>query len=253
MAIALRSKKDIEGLKAANKLVAQTLDLIRSSVTVGSTTNQMATVAEEFIVSNGGRCSFKGLYTPPFPGAICTSVNEVIIQGIPDDVPLKEGDIVGFDVGVELNGWYGDAAITVPIGKVAEKDEDLISAAKSVLLNSIKEIKSGMRFKELSAILEDGIVSSGFVPLRGYCGHGIGRLPHEEPSILNYVEGRKDQGPKIKDGMVFCIEPMLCQKSGESKLLADRWSVVSVDGLNGSHYEHTVAIVGGKAEILTIT
>ncbi|MGE4295638.1 MAG: M24 family metallopeptidase, partial [Campylobacterales bacterium] len=101
-------------------------------------------------------------------------------------------------------------------------------------------------------ILEEAITSRGYVPLRGYCGHGIGRKPHEEPSILNYVEGRPDQGPKIKDGMVFCIEPMLCQKSGESQVLSsDRWSVVSLDGLNGSHYEHTVAIVGGRAQILS--
>lgn len=253
MAIALRSKKDIDGLRSANRLVAEALELVSKKAKAGVSTLDVASEAEELIVSKGGRCSFKGLYTPPFPGAICTSVNEVIIHGIPDSTPLKEGDIVGFDIGVELNGWYGDAAITVPIGSVSSTDQELVSAAKSALLESISLIRSGMRFKELSAILESSILSSGFVPLRGYCGHGIGRLPHEEPSILNYVEGRKDQGPKIKDGMVFCIEPMLCQKSGESKLLEDRWSVVSVDGLNGSHYEHTVAIVGGKAEILTIS
>lgn len=251
MAIAIRSPKEIDGLRAANRIVAEVLDLIRSKTTIGSTTKEIADLAEEFIISKGGRCSFKGLYTPPFPGAICTSVNEVIIHGIPDDTPLKDGDIVGFDVGVELNGWYGDAAITLPIGSVTKQDEQLIAVAKSTLLNAIKEIKSGMRFKELSAILEEQIVAGGFVPLRGYCGHGIGKSPHEEPSILNYVEGRKNQGPKIKDGMVFCVEPMLCQKSGEPKVLEDHWSVVSADGLNGSHYEHTVAIIGGKAEILT--
>lgn len=252
MSIALRSQKDIDGLRAANKIVARTLDLIRSNLKVGSTTQELSNIAEEFIISCGGRCSFKGLYTPPFPGAICTSTNEVIIHGIPNDIPLKEGDIVGFDIGVEIGGWYGDGAATMPVGKISKRDEDLVNAAKDVLLDSIAEIRSGMRFKELSAILEEGIVSRGFVPLRGYCGHGIGRSPHEEPSILNYVEGRVNQGPKIKDGMVFCIEPMLCQSSGEPIVLEDRWSVVSIDGLNGSHYEHTVAIVGGKAEILTL-
>lgn len=252
MAIALRTKTELAGLRAANRLVAQTLDHLKSLVKPGATTRQLSEAAEAFIVSNGGRCSFKGLYEPPFPGAICTSVNGVIIHGTPDDVPLVEGDIVGLDVGVELEGWYGDAAVTLPVGTVSDENARLIEAARSVLLDSIAKIRSGMRFKELSRILEEAITSRGYVPLRGYCGHGIGRKPHEEPSILNYVEGRPDQGPKIKDGMVFCIEPMLCQKSGESQVLSsDRWSVVSLDGLNGSHYEHTVAIVGGRAQILS--
>lgn len=251
MAIALRSKSELDGLRVANRLVAQTIEHLKPLVKPGVTTRELAEAAEAFIVSKSGRCSFKGLYEPPFPGAICTSINEVIIHGTPNDFPLIEGDILGLDIGVELGGWYGDAAVTLPVGKVSDENARLIEAAKSVLLEAIGQIKSGMRFKELSRILEQAILKRGYVPLRGYCGHGIGRLPHEEPSILNYVEGRPDQGPKVKDGMVFCIEPMLCQKNGESQVLSDRWSVVSMDGLNGSHYEHTVAIVGGRAEILT--
>lgn len=252
MAIALRNKNEINALRAANRLVAQTLDHLESMVAAGVTTAQLADEAEKFIVSRGGRCSFKGLYNPPFPGAICTSSNAVIIHGVPDDQPLKEGDIVGLDIGVELDGWYGDAARTLPVGAISASDAKLIDCAKSTLLESIKQIKAGMRFKELSAALEALITKKGFVPLRGYCGHGIGRSPHEEPSILNYVEGKANQGPKIKDGMVFCIEPMICQKSGKFAILDDKWSVVSEDGLNGSHYEHTVAIIGGKAEILSV-
>jgi methionyl aminopeptidase len=175
----------------------------------------------------------------------------VIIHGIPDDRALKDGDIVGIDIGVELEGWYGDAAITFKVGEVSEEDSKLVDASKEVLLTAISKISVGMRFKELSRILEEEITSRGYVPLRNFCGHGIGRKPHEEPSILNYVEGKPNQGPKIKNGMVFCIEPMICQKEGESIILEDKWAVVSRDGLNGSHYEHTVAVVDGKAEILT--
>jgi methionyl aminopeptidase len=178
-------------------------------------------------------------------------MNEVIIHGIPNDRVLKDGDIVGIDIGVELNGWFGDAAVTYKVGKVNETDSKLVDASKDVLMTAISKIKVGMRFKELSAILEEEIIKRGYVPLRNFCGHGIGRKPHEEPSILNYVEGKPNQGPKIKNGMVFCLEPMICQREGDSVILDDQWSVVSKDGLNGSHYEHTVAVIDGKAEILT--
>ncbi|MDR3347774.1 MAG: type I methionyl aminopeptidase [Helicobacteraceae bacterium] len=252
MAIALRTRKEIASLKAAGALVARTLEHVGAMVSAGVSTRAISEEAERFIVANGARASFKGIYNPPFPCAVCTSKNEVIIHGVPDDTPLKEGDIVGLDIGVELNGWYGDAAVTLPVGAISSDDERLIACSKSVLYHAIGEIRSGMHFKELSEVLEIAIGAQGFVPLRGYCGHGIGRLPHEEPSILNYVEGRAKQGPKIKEGMVFCIEPMICQKSGKCAVLADKWSVVSEDGLNGSHYEHTVAIVGNKAEIISL-
>lgn len=175
----------------------------------------------------------------------------MIIHGIPDGATLKEGDIVGLDIGTELDGWYGDTAVTVAVGKISKEDEELIACAKESLEFAISSIKEGMRFKELSKIIEDFVEARGYKPLRNFCGHGIGRSPHEEPSILNYVEGNPSQGPKIKNGMVFCIEPMICQKSGEAKILTDKWAVVSKDGLRGSHYEHTVAVIGGKAEVLS--
>jgi len=251
MAIPIRSPKEIEGLKAANKIVAETLDLIEPMAKPGVTLLELDKTVDDYIVSQGGRPAFKGLYG--FPNAACISLNEVIIHGIPDNRVLKDGDIVGVDIGVELDGWYGDAARTFKVGNVSDIDEKIVDASKEVLLTAISKIVVGMRFKELSQILEDEIKARGFVPLRNYCGHGIGRKPHEEPSILNYVEGKPNQGPKIKDGMVFCIEPMLCQKEGNSLVLEDKWAVVSTDGLNGSHYEHTVAIIDGKAEILTET
>jgi len=250
MAIPIRKPSEIDALAKANHLVALTLETVKSHIKPGITTRELDQIAEEFIRSHGGIPSFKGLYD--FPNAVCTSVNSVIIHGIPNDQKLEEGDIVGIDIGVEMEGWFGDAAFTAAVGTISEQSQSLIDCARDTLYEAIESIHSGMRFKELSAVLERSIVSRGFVPLRGYCGHGIGRKPHEEPSILNYVEGKSNQGPKIKDGMVFCIEPMICQKSGDSRLLEDKWSVVSTDGLTGSHFEHTVAVIGGKAEILSI-
>jgi methionyl aminopeptidase len=250
MAIALRKPQEIEKLRAANKIVGEALELLRKNTKVGMSLKELDAMAEDYILSCGARPSFKGLYG--FPNAVCTSLNQVIIHGIPTDYKLQEGDIIGYDIGTELDGWFGDAAITVAVGKVTEKDEALITCAKETLYEAISSIKVGMRFKELSFILEESIRSRGFIPLYNFCGHGIGKKPHEEPEIPNYLEGKNPKsGPKIKDGMVFCLEPMVCQKDSKPIILDNKWDVVSADGLRGSHYEHTVAVVNGKAEILS--
>jgi methionyl aminopeptidase len=249
MAIPIRKSADIKAIKKPAQLVAKALKLAEDMAIVGATGLEVDKACEEFIVKNGGRPSFKGLYG--FPSSVCVSVNKVIIHGIPDNIPFKEGDIVGFDIGVEIDGWYGDAAITVPIGKVDEDSQKLIDVSRDTLYYMIKNIKVGMRFKKLSKIAEDYITSKGYFPLRDYSGHGIGRGPHEEPQILNYVEGKVNQGDKIKNGMVFCLEPMICQETGESDTLEDGWGVISIDELRGSHYEHQIAIVNNKAIVLT--
>ncbi len=250
MAINIRNKKEIESLRAANVVVAQTLKYLEKLIKPGVSLKEIEKEAEDFLATKNAKPSFKGLYG--FPGAICLSLNEVIIHGIPTDYRLKEGDILGIDIGTELNGWFGDGAATFEVGKISEESKELIECAKAVLLESIAEIKAGMRFKELSFFLEEAITSRGYEPLRGFCGHGIGKRPHEEPEIPNYLEGNNPkQGPKMKEGMVFCIEPMICQKDGKAKVLEDKWSVVSEDGLYGSHYEHTVAIINNRAEILS--
>lgn len=249
MAIALRKPKEIQAIKKANEIVAKSLDLAGSIIKEGMTSLELDKKIEDFILSQGAKPSFKGLYG--FPNAACISVNEVIIHGIPSNRKFEQGDIVGVDIGTFIDGWYGDGARTFKVGKVSESDEKLVNASRDVLDLAIEEIHEGMRFKELSEILENLITQKGFVPLKDYCGHGIGRKPHEEPSILNYVVGKPNQGPKIKNGMVFCIEPMLCQKDSNATILDDKWSVVSKDGLNGSHHEHTVAIINGKASVLT--
>lgn len=251
MAINIRNKKDIVSLNIANRVVTRALDYLDSYIKPGATLLEIEKLAVDFLKLSNARASFKGLYG--FPGAICISVNEVIIHGVPTSYKLKDGDIVGIDIGTEVNGWYGDGAKTYPVGVVSDKHLNLIECAKSVLYEAISEIKTGMRFKELSFLLENLIEDRSYKPLRGYCGHGIGKRPHEEPEIPNYLEGdNPKQGPKIKEGMVFCLEPMICQKEGEAKILDDKWSVVSVDGLYGSHYEHTVAIINNRAEILGV-
>jgi len=251
MAIALRKPAEIEKLRAANAIVGGTLQMLREQTRPGMTVRALDAMAEEYIRSHGARPSFKGLYG--FPNAVCTSVNEVIIHGIPNDYVLQEGDIIGFDIGTELDGYYGDAAITVPVGKVSEDDEALIACAKDSLYYGIGLVEEGLRFKELSAAIEQFILGRGFVPLKGFCGHGIGKRPHEEPEIPNYLEGTNPKsGPKIKNGMVFCIEPMICHKEGKAVIHPNGWDVVSTDGLRGSHYEHTVAVIDGKAEILSL-
>ena len=249
MAIAIRQPREIELLKSANKIVAQALNLVKAYAKVGVTLEELDSLAADFIAKEGARASFKGLYG--FPKSICLSVNDIVIHGIPDSYALKNGDILGVDIGVEYRGYFGDAAITVGVGEVSQNDERLIACAYDSLIHAIKNIKVGMRFKELSAVIEEFILARGFIPLRGFCGHGIGTQPHEDPQIPNYVESDIRQGPKIKNGMVFCIEPMICNKSGEFEILEDKWSVATKDGLNGSHYEHTVAIIADRAVILS--
>ena len=252
MAIAIRKPHEIEKLRVANEAVAKTLEYLNANVKAGMTLKEVDAMGDKFIESLGARPAFKGLYG--FPNAVCTSLNEVIIHGIPSDVVLKEGDILGLDIGTEIDGWYGDSAITMPIGEISKEDEDLIACSKDALYYAIDVIKDGMRFKELSKKIEDFIVARGYQPLIRFCGHGIGRKPHEDPEIPNYLEhGDIKSGPKIKNGMVFCIEPMICQKDRNPVILENGWDVVSADRLRGSHYEHTVAVVDGRAVILSKT
>jgi methionyl aminopeptidase len=250
MAISLRKPNEIQKLRTASQAVAKTLEYLKANVKPGMTLLDVDKMGEDYLVSLGARPSFKGLYG--FPGSVCTSLNEVIIHGIPDDKVLKEGDILGIDIGSEIDGWYGDAAITMPIGNISKEDEELIACSKDALLYAIDIIRDGMRFKELSQAIEKFIVDRGYQPLVRFCGHGIGQKPHTDPEIPNYLEnGSAKSGPKIKNGMVFCIEPMICQKEREPVILDNDWDVVSADGLRGSHYEHTVAVINGRAEILS--
>jgi len=249
MAITIRKPQEIEKIKIPARIVSKTLKLLKENAKPGITPIELDRMAEEFIRDNGGRPAFKGLYD--FPNAVCISRNGVVIHGIPTDEPLKEGEVVGFDVGVEIDGWYGDAAITVGIGEIDEKYQKMIDVSKGALYHAIENIKPGMRYKQISKLIEDYILEHGYVPLKGYSGHGIGRKPHEEPQILNYVEGKPNQGEKVKNGHVFCLEPMLCHKCGEPILAENGWDVYCEDMEVGVHYEHQIAVINNKAIILT--
>jgi len=249
MAIPIKKIKEIEEIKKPAQIVAKTLKLLKENTKVGITPLELDKLAEEFIIKNGGRPAFKGLYG--FPNAVCISINNCIIHGIPSNTPLKEGDIVGYDVGVEINGWYGDAAITMGVGKIEEKYQKMIDISKEAIYYAIKHIKPGIRYKQISKLLEEFIKSKGYVPLKGYSGHGIGRKPHEEPQILNYVEGKANQGEKVKNGHVFCLEPMICMECGEPVVGENGWDVYCADMKVGVHYEHQIAIVNNKPIILT--
>jgi len=249
MAIAIRKTNEIAKLKNAGEIVGKTLQYLQNTIKPGMTLKEIDTLGESKIRELGAIPSFKGLYG--FTGSVCTSLNQVCIHGVPDNTIVQEGDILGLDIGTKLDGYFGDAATTIAIGEISNNDEALIACSRDALYHAIDNIRVGMRFKELTKILEEFIVGRGFVPLRDYCGHGIGTKPHDEPNIPNYLEGKPNQGPKIKNGMVFCLEPMVCQKSGIPVLLEDQWSVISEDKLRTSHYEHQIAVVDGRAVILT--
>ncbi|ALV23717.1 methionine aminopeptidase [Campylobacter iguaniorum] len=250
MAISIKTPKDIEGMRAANKVVASVLDYLHGYIKPGLSLLEIDKVCEDMIRAAGAKPAFKGLYG--FPNAACISVNEVVIHGIPNDYKLQEGDIVSVDLGSNLKGYFGDSARTYPVGKISETDAALIACSKDSLEFAIDFIKVGMHFKEVSNAVEEFILKRGFVPLKGFCGHGIGKRPHEEPEIPNYLEGNNPKsGPKIRNGMVFCIEPMICQKDGTPVIADDEWTVTSKDGLRTSHYEHCLAIVNNKVEVLS--
>lgn len=249
MGIPIRNIKEIKCLEESNQIVARTIAKVASHAKVGTSLIELDAIAEDFIHSCDAKAAFKGLYG--FPKSICLSLNSVIIHGVPSEVKLKEGDILGIDIGIFKNGWYGDAASTIPIGNISAQDTALLSCSKDALDFITQSIKAGMRFKEISKMIQDFIHSRGFVPLRNYCGHGIGRRAHEDPQIPNYIEFYSNSGPKVKNGMVFCIEPMICQRSGNPIVLEDGWSVVSEDGLNGAHHENAMAIIDNRAVILS--
>ena len=247
MAIPLRKASDIEKLRIAGKAVAATLDHLEKNVKAGMTLLEVDAMGEKYLRALGARPAFKGLYG--FPNAVCTSLNEVVIHGMPTNEVLKEGDILGIDIGSEIDGWYGDAAITMPIGKISKEDEALIACSKDALYHAIDIIRDGMRFKELSLALEEFITGRGYVPLVKFCGHGIGQKFHKEPNILHY--GKKGTGEKIKTGMIFTIEPMINAGNYETKTLNDGWTAVTKDKSLSAQFEHTVGITKDGYEIFT--
>ncbi len=250
--IYLKTDDEIELLREANLLVSATLVEIAKVVKPGVTTKQLDTLAEQFIRDHGAIPTFKGFPNPngpAFPASICASVNEVVVHGIPNDVPLKDGDIVSIDCGTYLNGFCGDSCYTFCVGEVSDEIKQLLKTTKESLYKAIETTIVGRRLGDIGNAVQQHCESQGYGIVREFVGHGIGREMHEEPQIPNY--GRAGTGKQLKNGMCLAIEPMVTLGSPQLLMLSDKWGVITRDHSPAAHFEHTVALHHGKAEILS--
>ena len=253
MSIFLKTEDEIELMREANLLVGKTLAEVGRHVKPGVTTLQLDKIAEEFIRDNGAIPTFKGYpssYGPPFPGSICASVNDVVVHGVPsEDVVLKDGDIISVDCGTLLNGFNGDSCYTFCVGEVSEDVKKLLRTTKDSLYKGIEVAQAFLHVCDIGQVIQDYCQAQGYGFVRELTGHGIGREMHEEPSVPNY--GKRGSGVLLKAGMCIAIEPMVTMGKRESGLLPDRWSIVTRDRRPAAHFEHTIAIRAGKADILS--
>jgi len=243
-----KSKRELEKMRASGQLVGQVLQRLRELAEPGITTIELDRFAEKMIRDAGALPTFKGYNG--FPYSICASVNEQIVHGFPSNYALKEGDIFSIDCGVTLEGFVGDTATTIPVGRVTEDRLKLIRVTEECLQRAIKMCVPGNHLGDIGWAVQEYAESNGYSVVRDYVGHGIGRRMHEDPQIPNY--GRPGLGPKIKSGYVFAIEPMINIGTHHTKVLADGWTVVTVDGQPSAHVEHTIAITDDGPEVLTL-
>jgi methionyl aminopeptidase len=242
-------------MRKSGLLVHEVLHTLAKMVQPGITTHELEVVAEKMIRDAGARPAFKGYYVPAagskFPFVLCTSVNHEIIHGMPSPRRvLKAGDIVKIDTGVELNGYYGDSAITVPVGEISDSLRKLLAVTQESLELAIDQVRAGNRLFDICGTVEKHVVKNGFSVVREFVGHGIGTKLHEEPQVPNYVD-KQHENPRLKEGMVFAIEPMVNEGKPGSKVLADRWTAVTTDGRCSAHFEHVVAVTANGPWVLT--
>lgn len=245
--IILKSKREIEIMREAGRVVAETHAFLKEVIKPGITTKELDTLAENFIRSKNAIPGFKGY--GGFPGTICASVNEEVVHGIPSMRELKEGDIISIDIGSIVDGYYGDSAKTYPVGYISEENQKLIDVTKESFYKGIEFAKLGYRLSDISNAIQTYVEENGFSVVTDYVGHGIGRNMHEEPPIPNF--GPAGKGPRLQEGMVLAIEPMVNIGTRKVKVLSDNWTVVTLDKKNSAHYEHTIAITSEGPEILT--
>ena len=243
-----KSKRELEKMRAAGQLVGQVLAHLRTLVEPGITTLEIDRAAEKMIRDAGALPTFKGYNG--FPFSICASVNEQIVHGFPSAYKLKDGDIFSIDVGVTLEGFVGDTATTVPVGKVSEDRLKLIRITEECLERAIEQCRPGKHLGDIGWAVQEHAEANGYSVVRDYVGHGIGRRMHEDPQIPNY--GRPGLGPKIKSGYVFAVEPMVNLGTHHTKVLSDGWTVITMDGQPSAHVEHTIAITDEGPEVLTL-
>ncbi|MCU0412783.1 MAG: type I methionyl aminopeptidase [Ignavibacteriaceae bacterium] len=251
--IYIKTQKEIDFIRESCRIVAETLRLVKSNVKIGVTTFELDRIAEDYIRSNSAIPAFKGYSQgglPGFPGSVCTSINDAVVHGIPGQVKLEEGDIISLDVGVLKNNYYGDAAITVAVGKISDEKKKLMEVTEKSLQLGIEQAKNGNRVHDISAAVQDYVEQNGFSIVRDLCGHGVGKFLHEDPAVPNF--GKRGTGSKLKRGMTIAIEPMVNTGGYEVITSPDGWTVITADGSPSAHFEHTILILDNSPEILTV-
>jgi methionyl aminopeptidase len=255
--IIYKSAREIEKMREAGRIVGQVLQLMRESVTDGISTKELDTAAKKLATGAGGEMAFynyrlRGV-SYPFPGNICASIDEQVVHGIPGERRLRDGEIISIDVGVRLDGYYGDAAITVPVGEVSEEKQRLMQVTEGSLEAAVKAARPGARISDISAAVQNHVEANGFSVVKDYVGHGIGQKLHEPPQVPNFVmPGGKLSDASLKPGMTIAVEPMVNAGTHEVERLANEWTVVTRDRKPSAHFEHTLAITQEGVIILTV-
>ena len=253
--IVRKTAAELEKMRRSGLLVWQVLQKLKELAVEGATTMDLEVAAEKMIADAGARPAFKGYYVPAageaFKFVLCTSVNEEIVHGMPNAKRvLRKGDIVSIDTGVKLDGYYGDSAVTVPIGEVSETTRKLLDVTRESLELAIDRVRNGNRLFDVSGTVEKHVTANGFTVVREYVGHGIGTQLHEEPQVPNYVD-RKNDNPRLKPGMVLAVEPMVNAGRAEAVVRKDRWTAVTRDGSYSAHFEHCIAVTDNGPWVLT--
>jgi methionyl aminopeptidase len=263
----LKSREEIAVMDRVNRIVLEIIEIMRGMVKPGATTAQLNAVAEEELTRRGAKSPFKGyapLGLPPYPAVVCASVNDVIVHGIPNRVKLQEGDIIGLDFGAISEGFVGDGAVTIGVGKVHPRAEELMNTTRECLDLAIEEMRPGRHLGDIGAAVQEHAESRGFHVIRNFVGHGIGRKMHEEPQVYNY--GKRGRGLELREGMVLAIEPMLCEigsklktrieRAGNGGMMqdvrtdADGWTARTLDGALAAHFENSIAVTSNGPWVL---
>ena len=248
--IILKAPWEVEILRRSNRLVAETLRELARRVRPGTTTLELDRFAEVFLRDRGARPAFKGYRDYPF--TLCASVNEAVVHGFPSTRALQEGDILSLDMGAVVDGYYGDAAVTLPVGRISPEAERLLTVTRECLDHAVRAARPGGRLADISQAVQEHAEANGFSVVRVFVGHGIGKALHEAPQIPNFVDVGQGRGPLLTPGMVRAIEPMINAGGPDVKVLEDRWTAVTADGALSAHFEHTVAITEHGPDILTL-
>jgi len=247
--IVLKAPWELSLLRRSNRLVAETLSALAQRVKPGVITLELDRFAEAYLLAQGAKPAFKGYRNYPF--TLCTSINEQVVHGLPSDRKLEEGDILSLDMGAIVEGYYGDSAITVPVGRISAEAERLLRVTRECLDRAVAAARNGACLMDISSAVQAHAEANGFSIVRVFVGHGIGKELHEAPQIPNFVDPGRGRGPMLKPGMVLAIEPMVNAGGPEVRVLEDQWTAVTADGSLSAHFEHTVAVTENGTEVLT--